>query len=107
VQVSRIAEEVLGCGPEDGATHTFYCQSGVRTTQLIFGERASLSGVRSAWTVGDVTDATPVTGTVLSMGTRGHRRARALGLATSVSAQLRRQLGGVVARGRSGRSACY
>jgi hypothetical protein len=51
VQVSRIAEEVLGCGPEDGATHTFYCQSGVRTTQLIFGERALCLGCdrRGLW----------------------------------------------------------
>ena len=50
-QVSRIAEEVLGCGPEDRATHTFYCQSGVRTTQLIFGERALFRGCgrRGLW----------------------------------------------------------
>ena len=31
------ASALLGATPSDGATHTFYCQSAVRTTQLIFG----------------------------------------------------------------------
>lgn len=37
-EVAEIAKTVLGgTTPTDGAIHTFYCQSGVRTTQLIFG----------------------------------------------------------------------
>ena len=35
--VAERARAVLGTAPGDGQIHTFYCQSGVRTTQLIFG----------------------------------------------------------------------
>ena len=37
-EVGALAEAALGgTSVGDGTTHTFYCQSGVRTTQLIFG----------------------------------------------------------------------
>lgn len=36
-RVAELARAALGTTSDDGQTHTFYCQSGVRTTQLIFG----------------------------------------------------------------------
>jgi thiosulfate/3-mercaptopyruvate sulfurtransferase len=36
-RVVELAEASLGTKPKDTHIHTFYCQSGVRTTQLIFG----------------------------------------------------------------------
>ena len=36
-EVRQIVSKELGASSDDGTVHTFYCQSGVRTTQLIFG----------------------------------------------------------------------
>jgi len=38
-EIRAAAKELLNAAPDDDAAcvHTFYCQSGVRTTQLIFG----------------------------------------------------------------------
>uniref|UniRef100_A0A7S3B532 Rhodanese domain-containing protein n=1 Tax=Haptolina ericina TaxID=156174 RepID=A0A7S3B532_9EUKA len=37
-EIREIAAELMGAAPGDGGgPHYFYCQSGVRTTQLIFG----------------------------------------------------------------------
>ena len=36
-RIAQLANDALGTCRDDGHAHTFYCQSGVRTTQLIFG----------------------------------------------------------------------
>lgn len=36
-RIAELAKAALGANPSDEQVHIFYCQSGVRTTQLIFG----------------------------------------------------------------------